>query len=298
MNQGILSHVLPVERIVADTPVVCAGLFRCGPDHPLFPGGQPCSSFCIVFPRGSAWIQHEGGRRFVADPSVTTFYNQGQVYYRWNIGGRADRCDWLAFPAAVVRDAVRTYNPADAEHPSTPLRFASVPLNARVYAVQRQLFESLIHTGRVDAASVEERALALLDQVVRSAYGAGSTRGTRTSKRTVEGVEAARHLIARRPRDRASLADLAEAVGLSPFHLCREFRALTGRTIGAFRTELRLRASLEHVAAGEDLTTVALAFGFVSHSHFTQAFRRLFGTTPSAMRGTAMRRAAPLRRHD
>jgi len=283
MTSGILSHVLPVERIVADSPVVCAGIFRCDPEHPLFPGGHPCSSFCIVFPRDAAWIQHEGGRRFVADPSIATFYNQGQVYRRWSIGRRPDRCDWLAFPASIVRDAVRTCSRADAEHPERPFRFGSAPLDARAYAAQREMFDTLIEQPRGTSTAVEERALAFLEHLVRRAYGAERT-AARTSDRTRQGVEAVRELIARHPEDRASLADLADAVGLSPFHLCREFRVVTGTTITAFRTELRLRASLERVAAGEDLTTLALSLGFFSHSHFTQAFRRLFGVTPSGMR--------------
>jgi AraC-like DNA-binding protein len=292
MTAAILSHVLPVERIVAESPVVCAGIFRCDPDHPLFPGGQPCSSFCVVFPRDAAWIQHEGGRRFVADPSIATFYNQGQVYRRWNIGRRADRCDWLAFPASIVRDAVRTCSPAHAEHPARPFRFGSAPLGARAYARQREMFDRLIAQPGQASTAVDEQALALLEHLVRSAYGVReSADDARASDRTREAVEAVRAFIARRPQARASLTELAEAVGLSPFHLCREFRALTGTTITAFRTGLRLRASLERVAAGEDLTTIALSLGFVSHAHFTHAFRRLFGRTPSAMRSTFHSRA-------
>ena len=300
MMPEILSHVLPVERIVAESQVVCAGLFRCAPDHPLFPGGQPCSSFCIVFPRGSAWIQHEGGRRFVADPSVATAYNQGQIYHRWHIGGRADRCDWLAFPVSIVRDVVGRYSPADAEHRQWPLRFVSAPLGARAYAGQRQLFAALIE-GTADASiGVEERALALLDHVVSRAYSAATVDPPRVSARSREAVEAVRHLIARRPEERASLADLSDAVGVSAFHLCRAFRTVTGRTITAFRTELRLRASLERIAAGEDLTAIALSLGFVSHSHFTQAFRRAYGVPPAIMRGTSrargpVRSRAPVR---
>jgi AraC-like DNA-binding protein len=291
MTTAILSHVLPVERIVAESPVVCAGLFRCAPDHPLFPGGQPCSSFCVVFPRDAAWIQHEGGARFVADPSLATFYNQGQVYYRWTIGRRPDRCDWLAFPSTIVRDAVGTYSRTDAEHPEKPFRFGSAPLDARAYAAQRQLFEMLIHHP-CEPSTVEERALGLLDHLVRQAYGASQATGIAARGRTRAAVEAVREILARQPEDRASLADLAEAVGLSAFHLCRTFRAVTGITISAYRTDLRLRASLERVTAGEDLTTLALSLGFVSHSHFTHAFRRLFGVTPSAMRGSFRPRCA------
>ena len=300
---AILSRVLPVERILAASPDVCAGLFRCEPTHPLFRGGEPCSSFCIVFPREAAWIQHEGCRRFVADASIATLYNQGQIYHRWAVGGRPDRCDWLAFPAATVRDVVRTCDPAAADDPERPLRFGWACVSATVYAAQRRLFDRLTASSVHDMSDVEERALALLHHVVRRAYAAGSEprrasqfRGSRVGEQTDatprarDAVDHARQLIARRPEERASLGDLAAAVGLSPFHLCREFRAVTGTTITAYRTELRARASLERVAAGEDLTTVALSLGFVSHSHFTHAFGRVFGATPSSMRATGEHR--------
>jgi AraC-like DNA-binding protein len=284
--EPILSRVLPVEKIVAASPLVCAGLFRCHPHHPLFPGGEPCSSFCIVFPREVAWIQHEGGPRFVADSSVATLYNQGQVYRRWPVGDRPDRCDWLAFRGDLLRDVVRTFDDRDAEHSTRPLRFSFAPVAAGVYAAQRRLFETL-ERGRVsNSLEWEEQALALLEEVLRSAY-AGKAERTGSAVRSIrarECVEHARLLLARHPDAHVTLTELAAAVGLSPFHLCREFRAVTGTTISQYRTQLRLRASLERVAAGEDLTTVALSLGFVSHSHFTHTFKRSFGTTPSIFR--------------
>jgi AraC-like DNA-binding protein len=281
----ILSRVLPVERVVAASPAVCAGLFRCEPTHPLFRGGEPCSSFCIVFPREAAWIQHEGGRRFLADASVATLYNQGQIYHRWAVGHRPDRADWLAFPAATVRDVVRTFDPAAADDPERPLRFGWAPVSATIYAAQRRLFDRLKSSSPQDLEDLEEHAVALLHHVVARAYGARTAAPVcARPSRSREAVEHARHLIGRRPEERASLSDLAAAAGLSPFQLCREFRAVTGTTISAYRTDLRVRASLERVIAGEDLTTIALSLGFVSHSHFTHAFRRVLGATPSSIR--------------
>lgn len=283
---GILSRVLPVEQVVARSPAVYAGLFRCEVTHPLFRGGEPCSSFCIVFPREVAWIQHEGGRRFVADPSMATIYNQGQIYHRWPVGSRPDRSDWLAFPSTAIRDVVRMYDPAAADDRDRPLRFGWAPVSAPVYAAQRRLFESLAAEPQVDVEGFEERAFALLHYIIRRTYtGTETTRRANVSPRVREAVEYARVLIARRPEERASLSDLASAVGLSPFHLCRAFRLVTGTTISAYRTELRVRTALERVSAGEDLTNVALSLGFVSHSHFTHAFKRMFGVAPSTLRG-------------
>jgi AraC-like DNA-binding protein len=48
---------------------------------------------------------------------------------------------------------------------------------------------------------------------------------------------------------------------------------------------VRLRTSLERIAEpGADLTSIALDLGFSSHSHFTDVFRREFGSTPSEVR--------------
>ena len=78
---------------------------------------------------------------------------------------------------------------------------------------------------------------------------------------------------------------LARRFGVSPFHLCRSFHDVMGRTLHRHLTVLRLRASLEAVAErGHDLTLVALDHGFSSHSHFTAAFRREWGMSPSQWR--------------
>ncbi len=82
--------------------------------------------------------------------------------------------------------------------------------------------------------------------------------------------------------ERVTLDDVARAVHVSPFHLARIFQQQTGVPVHRYLTQLRLRASLERLDS--DLTVVALELGFSSHSHFTDAFRREFGRSPSEMR--------------
>ena len=86
-------------------------------------------------------------------------------------------------------------------------------------------------------------------------------------------------------REPWSLADLSRAAGLSVYHLCRAFRQVTGRTIHQYREALRLRESLDALQREtRSITDIALDAGFSSHSHFTAAFRREFGRTPSQVR--------------
>ncbi len=88
-------------------------------------------------------------------------------------------------------------------------------------------------------------------------------------------------------------ANLAEDVGLealagqayvSPFHFARLFRAATG--VSPHRFVLHLRVSyaqrLIRSRRARTFTEVAAASGFFDQAHFTKAFKRLVGVTPSA----------------
>lgn len=76
------------------------------------------------------------------------------------------------------------------------------------------------------------------------------------------------------------LAELADAVGLSPFHAARLFTQATGLAPHAWRNQVRLQRSLAPLRAGASVTDVAAASGFTDQSHFTRHFRRMFGVPP------------------
>jgi AraC-like DNA-binding protein len=77
-----------------------------------------------------------------------------------------------------------------------------------------------------------------------------------------------------------TLAELAEAVGLSPFHAARLFTRTTGLPPHAWRNQVRLQRALAPLRAGASVTDVAAASGFTDQSHFTRHFRRMFGVPP------------------
>ncbi len=83
---------------------------------------------------------------------------------------------------------------------------------------------------------------------------------------------------------RPSLAQLAREVGISPFHLHRIFKAVTGLTPKAYaeaRRALRLQAGL---AQGATVTEAAYGAGFNSSGHFYAAANKLLGMGPKHYR--------------
>lgn len=83
-----------------------------------------------------------------------------------------------------------------------------------------------------------------------------------------------------------SLDEIAEASGVSRFHLCRVFGAATGQSVMRYVRGRRLTEAARTLAAGApDILSVALDWGYGSHEAFTRAFREQFGLTPDALRG-------------
>ncbi len=84
-----------------------------------------------------------------------------------------------------------------------------------------------------------------------------------------------------------SMTELAEYVNLSPTRLVHLFKEEVGVPIRRFRQWHRMRVVAALVAKGDTLTDAALGAGFADSSHFSRAFRNMFGLTPSSVFGRA-----------
>ncbi len=82
-----------------------------------------------------------------------------------------------------------------------------------------------------------------------------------------------------------TLETLARLVGLSPYHLCRAFKASTGLPPHRWRMARRIERARETLERTDlALSDIAAACGFASQQHFTTAFKNHVGATPSAYR--------------
>jgi len=85
-----------------------------------------------------------------------------------------------------------------------------------------------------------------------------------------------------------SLESIADAAGVSRFHLSRAFAESTGASLAGYMRARRLSEAAKLLAAGApDILAVALEAGYGSHEAFTRAFRQQFGLTPEQLRAQA-----------
>lgn len=82
-----------------------------------------------------------------------------------------------------------------------------------------------------------------------------------------------------------SIAALAEAVGISPFHFIRQFEAVFGMTPHQFRMRSRMERAKKLLALGQhSVTDACMEVGFSSLGSFSALFTREVGETPSSYR--------------
>jgi AraC-like DNA-binding protein len=85
--------------------------------------------------------------------------------------------------------------------------------------------------------------------------------------------------------DGFDLGRVAEASGLSKYHLDRVFKQSTGLSPSRYMTNLRLdKAKLLLTNSLTPIADVAVELGFSDQSHFTHVFKRFIGVTPKAYR--------------
>jgi AraC family transcriptional regulator len=248
--------------------LVSIGEFRCPPDDERWSRAQCIGEgHHVAFPGTAVGIRHDGAATALADATVAVRYRPQERYRRVLVDPRGDECTFLILDDSLV---------ADIDPPAE--RFA--PAGQAAYALQRWIASRLRRGDELDPLLVEEALVAVAAHCLARPPAQPPRRS-----RCDAAVDDARVVLATRYAERLSLADVAWLVHVSPYHLARHFRRRTGRSLHGYREQLRLRASLERICDGADLSRLALDLGYASHGHFSDRFRRSLGVPPSALRG-------------
>jgi AraC-like DNA-binding protein len=118
----------------------------------------------------------------------------------------------------------------------------------------------------------------------------------RRSSRDERRIASALGFIEANASEPLSVAAIADAVQMSPYHFLRVFRAVAGVTPHQYLVRTRLRrAAVALATTDEPVAAIAFEHGFGDLSSFVTTFGRVFGSTPSVYRRKA--HAVPLRHH-
>lgn len=260
---------------VLTAPEYSVRVVECSDDHRRWSAAEPVETFGLVLPRrGHFRLVNHGVEQSV---DVTQGYAQAPgLEQRFAHPSGGDVCTFIGVGA-------RLWHEIAGDRPT--------PATVRIDAATELAHRLLLRTAH-DAADPAER----LVRTVTAAVGIPASDTPRSPA-----ARASRARLARRAReavlddDPASrdLVSLARALGASPAHLSRVFRAETGSSLTKFRNRVRVSRVLARLEAGDaDLAAVAGDLGFADQAHLTRTVRATLGTTPGRVRRAFSTRCA------
>ncbi len=83
------------------------------------------------------------------------------------------------------------------------------------------------------------------------------------------------------PEHTFSIEKMAQTIGVSPYHMIRQFKSVCGLTPHQFQIQCRVRKAQRLLEAGSSVTEATYATGFCDQSHFDRCFHKIVRLTPS-----------------
>lgn len=237
---------------------------ECWNDHRRFTEPHEGPVHAVWFQQTGCFVNRVSGRESLIDPMAGVVLRRGEERQVAHPHGRGDTGTELSLPAEL---ALRL--------PAGPF-----PIGPALELARRRLVAACARG--IDAFELADRLHALLRLIPDPPHESRRTPATRAE----HGRMVTRARLALIDGDvRLGLDDLAALAGYSAHHLSRVFREVTGMTLTAYRNELRVRAVLEDLAAGErSLSALSARHGFADHGHLTRVVRRHLGRTPREIR--------------
>jgi AraC family transcriptional regulator len=214
-------------------------------------------------------LNEQFGARTLNCGQSAVFFRPPEIVHRDRIESLGARCLYVEVSPEWLSH-VRQY--------SLDFRRPSVFDDVQIRRIASQLYMEWKHLDDVSPLAIEGLTFTM---------AASACRGLplKATGRRPLWLACVRDLIEAKFRDSVSLQDLADAASVHPVHVARQFRKYMGMSVGEFVRMRRIDfARRELSETDRPLADIALESGFSQQSHFSAAFRRIAGTTPSEFR--------------
>jgi len=270
-------QILSSSREMTLRDVVCRGTCR-------HMSAEECATAThLVFPYRGTYVRHAGRDNAVADANQLILFNPGEGYRVSHPIAGGDASLSLALDAGLLRELVPKEYLRPGGDPA--FRMQRLRIDARAQALV-----SLLRHGLKRAIAEPLQAETLILTLVRRALGERTSRPPGSTYGRQRLVDRAKLAISSHPARRWKLAEIAAEVGVSPVYLTQCFQQVEGLPLYRYQLRCRLARALDLLHECDDLSALALDLGFSAHSHFTAAFRQVYGRTPAELQRALRRR--------
>lgn len=278
-GEPVLRHPVDWKGLILERKVIPARA-ECGPQY----SGMPVVIAASQHPPGRRWYRCNGTTREIPmiAPGVDLLSaNYERDYGRWECEPGGETVCLRLLPSIVQR-----YIHEDAYHFDLETRYSFKDdfLTNALFTLAGEIQQGLPN-GALYAEGLSLMVLGWLKQhyTHRSSPKPQQTRGLSSAQkaRVLEFVDMSLD-------GNLSIERMAAELGISPYHFSRLFRASFGMPPHHYVLQMRV-ARAAHLLRSErqrSISDIAIATGFASQAHLTNAFRCLMGQTPARWRIT------------
>jgi len=203
--------------------------------------------------------------------------NPREVHDGTPLGDTPRGWNMLYLDPDLIRDAARDMTDGKSDHYEFTSPVITSPDVAHCFA---DLFAAITKGDHENAGLRREEMLFLLLHHAIIVPGEPDHYRYRSRSGADASIARAISMIDDAPDENLSLADLADAAGLSRFQTVRHFARATGLTPHAYIIQRRLDFARRLIATGTTLAEVAATAGFADQSHLNRHFIRAYGLSP------------------
>lgn len=270
-------HSLLTSPTVAIRDTYCPGTCR-------YLSAEECTlTTQLIFPYRGVYVRQVGQDQAVAEANQVLFFNAMEGYRVSHPVSGGDASITLIIEESQLHELA----PRSLLQDGARVRFRQQRL--RVDARTQALVALLRHSLREKVAELLEAETLALTLVQRS-LGPRTARAPASTYGRQRLVDRIKLVLASDLARRWRLEEIAAEVHGSPVYLTQVFQQVEGLPLYRYQLRLRLSRALDLLGEYDDLTSLGLDLGFSSHSHFTSAFRQLYGYTPSEFKQSALHR--------
>ena len=171
--------------------------------------------------------------------------------------------------------------------PTSRLRFQSLIQDSMLFAAFGKIADAFSrYNDQEDSFAIVDIRYEILGFLRSLLAGYLETSSTQDTSLSSIHVKKAIIFIRARITENLTLQKIADHVGISRFHLSREFKSITGYTIIETINMIRCTEARNMIEQGSSVSSAALSCGFDNLSYFSRTFKKHFGELPSQFRST------------
>ena len=258
------------RRILHSSGLGCVEDFSASGDYPPPCGHSP--EYQLVLPYAGAFEWHVGAKTVFLDGTRVLFVSAGEDYADRHVAGFGHDSIIITPHVSMLYELCRPAAPA--RHPAFErvAESATPRMNLRSHRLLH------LEASGNDPLASDELMIALLKEALAQTQRVAGVSPLRV-------VDAAKQFLHAHLCEPISLNEIAQAVQVSGAYLTDAFTRSEGVPLCRYRVRLRLNRALVELPRCDDITELALGLGFSSHAHFSNAFKSLYGVSPSSIQG-------------